>query len=621
MANLDLTYQPQDRTRAFERHNRGRLVCLAGPGTGKTYSLIKCATALRSGGVTSSSLCYLTFIKEIANAFLEDYHEAFPDEQDVTSQPRISTLHSFACRVVRNFGHTIGYPDEIYFLNIADKDDSAANIVLADLLQFVGTSEINTPAKLRAQLKSIKEAWRDLVDAHTLSEPAPTILPNMIRYLEAFRIIDWDQTIPLAQDLLVGRNHVPEWISSIHHFFIDEYQDFNKAEQALIRLITSHATSSVIVGDDDQSIFSGRGGEPVGIRSEFANAANDQVTLTGCHRCRENIVIAANRFQVSMASQPRPMNAVHPGGSISAYSLKSAKAEIEFIVDQLNAWVANMPSTPKPKDGAVCLFPTWDSLDFYYSKISPRVACHKRRSAILPERIWITRVLQLLHTPDQRFIQRLLLSAAPGIKPVVSKLVVARVYQRNADVAPVLTTLLTDVSIRGASVQPSRDFIAFLTAVTARDIATLAPIMAARLHVEVSSLVTHLERFLENIASADIEEQITIAADSILPATAVTAPDPKSVLFLTMHGSKGLTRKNVLLPGLERACLPGDATGDKLSELERLFYVAITRAIDSVVITFPRTRSKGYLFRYPMSGRGDKSPFITTAGIPLTRIT
>ena len=77
MANLDEIYDVDHRTLAFENHERGVLVCLAGPGTGKTFSLLARSQALAAHGATQDSICYLTFIREIAAAFIDDYVQRF----------------------------------------------------------------------------------------------------------------------------------------------------------------------------------------------------------------------------------------------------------------------------------------------------------------------------------------------------------------------------------------------------------------------------------------------------------------------------------------------------------------------------------------------------------------
>jgi superfamily I DNA/RNA helicase len=82
-----------------------------------------------------------------------------------------------------------------------------------------------------------------------------------------------------------------------------------------------------------------------------------------------------------------------------------------------------------------------------------------------------------------------------------------------------------------------------------------------------------------------------------------------------MHGSKGLTKRIVVIPGLEEACLPGEAAGDELAEKRRLFFVALSRATDRVLLTFPHNRGGNDSLNFDMPGRGTASPFIAQAGL------
>ncbi len=210
---------------------------------------------------------------------------------------------------------------------------------------------------------------------------------------------------------------LPNWITDIKHYLIDEFQDFNKAEQVLIAFLSSHALSTVIVGDDDQSLYSTRGGSPDGLRSLYSDSTKDQVSLVNCFRCRETIVTAANTFQGVMHTTPRMMTPVESGGEIFAYRFKSSNAEIAFIVPFLQDCIAQLRETITPKDGTVCLFPSWKVLDEYYEQLSPLIPCVKRKSVVDPQRMWLERVLNLLCTPNQRFIERLLLNEYDQIKP------------------------------------------------------------------------------------------------------------------------------------------------------------------------------------------------------------
>jgi superfamily I DNA/RNA helicase len=125
----------------------------------------------------------------------------------------------------------------------------------------------------------------------------------------------------------------------------------------------------------------------------------------------------------------------------------------------------------------------------------------------------------------------------------------------------------------------------------------------------------HLNLFLLTVDEPDQDNTIALVCDALLPDTAAPIEDLRAVLFLTMHGSKGLTKKTVVLPGLEQAWLPGGATGEDLGERRRLFYVALTRATDRVLITVPHTRGRSDTLNFDAPGRGEVSTFIADAGL------
>ncbi|HWR82835.1 MAG TPA: ATP-dependent helicase [Candidatus Deferrimicrobium sp.] len=615
MANLDLLYDPNDRTKAFENHETGYLISRAGPGTGKTFSFLKRIEALTARGVSQDSICYLTFIKEISNAFTQDYIDKFTRESYEADKPRISTLHSFACRLLRNQGFRMGYDGELYFINVAESDSVAATTLLQDLLPLVTEPACLTIARLRNHLNEIKTAWRDTVDPSSLSSPIPNILVQAQYLFRALRVVDWDHTIPLAHELAEGFSILPRWISNIKHYLIDEFQDFNKAEQALIAFLSSHAISTVIVGDDDQSLYSTRGASPDGLRALYFDSSKDQVSLLNCFRCRETIVTAANAFQTVMNATPRRLTPVHTGGEILAYSFRSSKAEIAFIVSYLNESIAQLPEAVTSKDGTVCLFPSWRVLEEYYIQLSPHVACLRRKIIPDPERIWLEQVLKLVCTPNQRFIERLLLNQYDQIKPRHRRLIVQRVMQEDVSISRAVQLLLSENQITGNALVHAQQFCALIEDIVSNDPVKISTQIASKLSVDAQETSAHVTSLLARLGEPEVEDIIKEFSDLILPNSAIPEEDPKSVLFLTMHGSKGLTKRTVVLPGFEKAWLPGDSNGAELEEERRLFYVALTRATHRVLVTFPFNRARGDSLNFPLTGRGEQCPFLGDSGI------
>jgi superfamily I DNA/RNA helicase len=615
MANLDDVYDIDNRTAAFENHDHGLLVCLAGPGTGKTYSLLKRTAALTARSCEPDAICYLTFIKEITNAFVADYIKEFALESYPTNAPRISTLHSFACRVLRNQGFRRGYDGDLFFADVADNSDDSGDTFLNDLLAVASQQGCRTVAQLRGTVDAIKGAWRDRGEPTALPDPIPAILQVSLYLLRCFRLVDWDQAIPLAHEILQELDAAPPWIQKIKHYFVDEYQDFNRAEQALIRLLAVDAESMVIVGDDDQSIYSGRGGAPEGILTLYGDQQHDRVSLTKCYRCKRNLLNPANTFQATMSGNPRQMAAAHPGGQTFCYRFKSSKAEVVFLTTYLNTRIAELPAAMRSEDGIVCLFPNWRVLNCYFDMLSPSVPCARRRTSVSANRLLLERILQLVQRPRQRFLERLLLNRFTDIKPRHRRMIVDRILERDLPPSAACESLISEGSLNGKAGFAANAFCDLCAAIAEQDPVRIAPFIAAELGVHEETTIAQLRVLIDAGLEPAHDDVISAVSDTLLPDTAAQPEDLRKVLFLTIHSSKGLTKKTVVIPGLEEAWLPGTVEADKLPERQRLFYVGITRATDNLMLTLPHNRGSKETLNFPKPGRGTPSSFIASAGL------
>ncbi len=617
MANLDHLYEVDERFRAFESHDEGSLVSLAGPGTGKTYSILRRVdTLLNERRIDAGSICYVTFIKEISKAFQSDFEDEFNTNGVIIGMPRISTLHSLACRLIRNRGFTIGYDGELFFTSVALKPDSfEAKVFLTDLIYVVNHPNLISIARMRNSLIQVKEAWRATQDPTSLGGLEGISHAGYLELARAYRLIDWDHTIPLAYELYQVPENRQSWLSRIQHLLIDEYQDFNRAEQQLILSMVSDVTSAVIVGDDDQSLYSGRGGSPEGLRDLFASDDADQISLVRCRRCRSNIVDHANLFLRTINPNPRPMLPFHEGGRVESLRFKSSKAEIEYLVQFLEDSINRLPENPRPRDGIVCLFPTLVSLRFYFEKLCDELPCYTSRHEIGDSRRRLIHALSLCARPGQRFGERLLLEYFSGIKPRHRKAIVDLVIQLDISPTEACQVLIANGDLTSQALESAEAFIATSQGLSSRNPQLIADQIEDWIEIEHSDLVDLLNSFLISLEDMDQEEAISELCDAVLPSTARPPGDLRAVLFLTMHGAKGLTKHTVVMPGLEDAWLPGTSIGADLEERRRLFYVALTRATDHVLITHPLNRARGDPLNFDYPGRSEVSRFVGESGI------
>ena len=617
MANLDDLYDVDERFRAIEDHQRGTLVSSAGPGTGKTHSFLRRAAALvESGRAEPNAVCYLTFIKEITRAFLTDYNTMFGPQLDPNLRPRVSTLHSFACRIIRNRGFTVGYDGPLYFSGLSEPSNQPAAIFLADLLPFVAELGITSVPRLAQAMETIKYCWRNNADPSALPAPLPSVLHACLVLANSYRLIDWDHAVNLAHSLYLVPENRQRWLAQLQHFFIDEYQDFNPSEQHFLHAIGQAATSVVIVGDPNQSIYRRRSASPDALRSLLGSERVDQISLLRCRRCAENILQASNLFLRYIDAGRQPLLSHRAGGLIACYRFKSTKAELAFLRVHLRELLASMPADPTPQDSVACLFPSRKILSFYLDSLKDAVPSYAHSTQVEPNRATLALHLQLICSPGQRLLQRLVIQSWDEIKPRHERQMVRLVLLRDLSPSQALSVLLNDGSLKGVPATAARSFMDYCAALESADADTIADAISVRLGYDRSLLRDCARDFLLQLPEADQDDAIDYFCDRVLPDTAEPPEDPHAIQFLTIHAAKGLTRRGIVMPGLEDSWLPGQAAGDDLDERRRLFYVAITRATSHVLITYPATRARGDPLNYPSEGRGEPSRFIALAGIP-----
>ena len=167
-----------------------------------------------------------------------------------------------------------------------------------------------------------------------------------------------------------------------------------------------------------------------------------------------------------------------------------------------------------------------------------------------------------------------------------------------------------------AAMTAAHAFCELCQVLSSQDPDAIADALTRYSSVNRTQVRTQIARFIDDLHDVDQDDAISNTCDHLLPEVATAPEDPHSVLFLTMHSSKGLTKHTVIMPGLEDAWLPGQAKGQELEEKKRLFYVALTRATDHVMITYPKTRSRGDPLNYKTPGRGRVSRFVDDSQLP-----
>lgn len=312
----------------------GPLLVLAGAGSGKTRVVTFRIVNLLNRGVASSEILGLTFTNKAALEMKERVQKL------TNSHVLICTFHSLGARILRESIHHLGYQSSF---TIYDEDDSEK------LMKTCLNAIPDVPQKLdlRTLRGMISKAKNSLVEYEptTLRQRSPeeAIFPTLYntyqQKLKEYNALDYDDLLFLTLKLFQEYPLVREYYQNRWKFLlIDEYQDTNAVQYAMVNFLVSKHRNICVVGDPDQSIYSWRGANINNILNfEMDYPGACVVKLDQNYRSRSNILEAANslikhnnnRYEKNLWSDRGP------GDKIKHYRLDNEKAEALFVARQI----------------------------------------------------------------------------------------------------------------------------------------------------------------------------------------------------------------------------------------------------------------------------------------------
>src|SRR5690348_6598954 len=270
---------------AAASHDASNARLLAGPGTGKTWTLKAHVEFLAlTAGVSPEAIIALTFTRAAAGELRDRVEKAL--EGKVVGRPRIMTLHAFALRtLLRNATKLDSIPSP---LRIAD-DWEERYIIQEDLKRITDTRI----AIVQEHLRAMSADW-DTLRADQ-SEPSPLKADaNFVgAWLEHRRTYGYTLRAELVYQLkraLEQRDDI-ELGSKVSNLLVDEYQDLNACDLSVIARLSSKGVRLYAAGDDDQSIYGFRHANPEGIRRfDKEHEPSADLPLATCMRCDRSIM-------------------------------------------------------------------------------------------------------------------------------------------------------------------------------------------------------------------------------------------------------------------------------------------------------------------------------------------
>ncbi|WP_036565800.1 ATP-dependent helicase [Nocardioides halotolerans] len=345
-------------------HDAGPLLVLAGPGTGKTTTLVEAIVRRIDEGVHPDQILALTFSRKAA----EQLRDRVSARVGRTMSASIgSTFHSFAYGLIRRYAPAQLYVGPLRLLSAPEQD-----VVLRELLQDHPES-VRWPESLRVALGTrgfagevhavLSRAREKGLDGDQLAELGEREgLPELVAagaFLEQYLTILDDRGAVDYADLIRRATieatvHRDELRGTYAHVFVDEYQDTDSGQVALLRALAGDGRNLVAVGDPHQSIYAFRGAEVRGIldfATEFPQADGspaEVVALGTTRRFGPRILTAAQRVAERIGLpgaipeqartaflEPRAVAGDHGDGRVTVRTFDSDRAEAEHLADLL----------------------------------------------------------------------------------------------------------------------------------------------------------------------------------------------------------------------------------------------------------------------------------------------
>jgi len=591
-------------------HEKGPLLVLAGAGSGKTRVITHRLARLVEKGVDPRSILAVTFTNKAAG-------EMRDRAQKLLGGPVasfIGTFHAWSLRLLRRYAAAAKVPQRF---SIADSADQLALIKEA-MAELQISDQVLPPGAARSRISQAKNA---LVSAERFEETQTDFAGERIgkiyrlyeKKLAASGALDFDDLIGRSVRLLRER---PDILASerrrIRHLLIDEYQDTNAAQDALVKLLGEGADSLCAVGDEDQAIYRWRGAEVEHILrfdQDFPGARI--VPLETNYRSTDGILRAASGVVANnRRRREKRLRGVRGQGSrVRLAPFEEDRQETEAVVRAIAG------AGRRPGDIAVLYRTNAQSRPFEEELLRQRVPYIVVGGMKFYERAEVKDAIAYLRLAvrpeDDLAFRRVVNVPARGIGAATLDHIAAAARERGlswwevsadppsglSDRARVALSrfraLVEDLREKAQTYSPA-SLIEYLFEATgyAALYATSEDREDVARRENLQELVSSAREFeRRNAEGATIEEYLDTV--SLATDADVIGSGEGAVTLSTLHAAKGLEFPVVFLVGLEEGYLPHGESREDAEELEeerRLLYVGMTRAQDELTLTLAGRR-------------------------------
>lgn len=326
----------------------GPVLILAGAGSGKTRVIThRIAYLIQERGVTPDSILAVTFTNKAAAEMGERVEKLIG--HSTLAKPLIATFHSFCVRMLRRDIEALRVGNEGLTKTFAIYDESDQQNLVKQVMRRMGLDDKQlTPRVVLSRISWAKNHMIDpqeyyLQSADPISEKVAHIFESYRKELRKNNAVDFDDLLLEAVRLLKVSAEVREKYNRRYRYLlIDEYQDTNRPQYELMKLLAGETKNVCVVGDEDQSIYSWRGADIRNIlefEKDFPNAK--VIRLEQNYRSTQIILEAAGAVVArnSQRKGKRLWTAREGGAQIGYYEAPDGENEALFIADYIQKYL------------------------------------------------------------------------------------------------------------------------------------------------------------------------------------------------------------------------------------------------------------------------------------------
>ena len=315
------------------KHKTGPMLVIAGPGSGKTTVLTaRIRNLIEEYSVNPANILVITFTKAAANEMKSRFNNMMGRSTNVT----FGTFHAVFFMILRAAYN--------YSVDSIIKEDVRQNIIKQAIERSrLEPDDLNEMiSNITGEISRVKTEAIDINAYYSASCPEEEfrdIYKYYVKTLKKMGLIDFDDMLLYCHELLTTRRDIlAKWQQKYQYILIDEFQDINKIQYDIIKLLAKPQDNLFIVGDDDQSIYGFRGSKPeIMLNFDKDYPDTDKVILDTNYRSTGNIVSAAGKViahnKVRFAKNINTVN--DPGDKVDIIEFNTQAEEYEKIIDNI----------------------------------------------------------------------------------------------------------------------------------------------------------------------------------------------------------------------------------------------------------------------------------------------